>query len=135
MIIDSNLLDALTAQAQESPRLRMNYDLRNSNLDTSQRLLNALEPETVLPIHRHRTTSETIVILRGRATQYLYDDQGNVVEQVALAPQSGVVGMSVEAGRWHRLVCHESGTVILECKVGTYEPLSSDDILNGDGAV
>ena len=76
MKIDNILLDKLTAQAKASPRLRMNLDLRNSPEDGSQRMLNALEPGTVLPIHRHRTTSEVVVMLRGRAVQYLYDEQG-----------------------------------------------------------
>ena len=129
MIIDSKILDTLTAQAKASPRLRMNYDLRDSAQDGSQRMLNALEPGTVLPIHRHRTTSETVVILRGRATQEFYDDQGRLTESVTMAPGSDCVGMSIAKGRWHKLISHESGTVILECKDGPYEPLSEEDIL------
>ena len=126
MKIDYILLDKLTAQAKASPRLRMNYDLRNSPEDQSQRMLNALEPGTVLPIHRHRTTSETVVILRGRAVQWLYDELGNVTGKVFLAagagdpnvvsflglPEDAVSGMQVEKGQWHRLESLESGTVI-----------------------
>ena len=129
MIIDSQLLDTLTAQAKASPRLRMNYDLRNSSADGSQRMLNALEPGTVLPIHRHRGTSETVVILRGRATQYFYDDAGALTEEVTIAAGTDSVGMSVEAGRWHRLESLESGTVILECKDGPFVPIGPEDIL------
>ena len=129
MIIDNALLDDLTARAQASPRLRMNLDLRDSAADGSQRMLNALEPGTELPIHRHRFSSETVVCLRGRATQYFYDDAGLLVEEVTIAPGSSCVGMSVERGRWHKLVCHESGTVILECKDGAYEPIGAEDIL------
>ena len=143
MKIDNILLDNLTAQAQASPRLRMNFDLRDSVEDDSQRMLNALEPGTVLPIHRHRTTSETVVILRGRAVQYLYDDAGNETEQVLLAagagdphvasllglPEGAVPGMQVEKGQWHRLESLESGTVIVEMKDGAYEPISPADIL------
>ena len=66
MKIDNTLLDELTAQAQASPRLRMNMDLRNSAADTSQRMLNAIEPGSVVPIHRHQKTSETVVVLRGQ---------------------------------------------------------------------
>ena len=84
MKIDNILLDKLTAQAKESPRLRMNLDLRNSDADSSQRMLNALEPGTVLPIHRHCSTSETVAILRGRAVQWLYDTDGNVADKVLL---------------------------------------------------
>ncbi len=128
MVIDSQLLDSLSAQAKASPRLRMNFDLRNSPSDGSQRMLNALEPGTELPIHRHMKSSETVVILRGSATQYFYDDAGQVTEQVMMAVGGPCIGMSVEAGRWHRLVPHEPGTVILECKDGPYEPLSPADI-------
>ena len=144
MKIDNRLLDELTAQAQASPRLRMNLDLRNSVEDDSQRMLNALEPGTVLPIHRHRTTSETVVILRGRAVQYLYDDAGNETGHVLLVagagdphvasllglPEDAVPGMQVEKGQWHRLESLESGTVIVEMKDGAYEPISPADILS-----
>ena len=143
MKIDNRLLDELTAQAQASPRLRMNQDLRNSVEDDSQRMLNALEPGTVLPIHRHRTTSETVVILRGRAVQYLYDDAGNETGQVLLAagagdqhvasllglPADAVPGMQVEKGQWHRLESLESGTVIVEFKDGAYVPIGEVDVL------
>ena len=129
MVFDSQLLDTLTAQAKASPRLRMNYDLRNSSADGSQRMLNALEPGTVLPIHRHRGTSETVVILRGSVTQYFYDDAGTLTEEVTIAAGTDSVGMSVEAGRWHRLESLESGTVILECKDGPFVPIAPEDIL------
>ena len=96
MNIDKSLLDELTAQAKESPRLRMNLDLRNSAEDQSQRMLNALEPGTVLPIHRHCSTSETVAILRGRAVQWLYDDEGRVTEKVLLEVGGPIPAMSVE---------------------------------------
>ena len=129
MIIDNILLDRLTTQAKESLRLRMNLDLRNSDADSSQRMLNALEPGTVLPIHRHCSTSETVAILRGRAVQWLYDADGNVTEKVLLEVAGVIPAMSVEKGQWHRLECLESGTVILEMKDGAYEPISPADIL------
>ena len=138
MIIDNILLDKLTAQAKESPRLRMNLDLRNSPEDGSQRMLNALEPGTVLPIHRHRTTSEVVVMLRGRAVQYLYDEQGRETDAVLLAAGAldgegvpgAVPGMTIAKGQWHKLVALESGTVIFEAKDGPYEPISPEDILS-----
>lgn len=129
MNIDKQLLDALTAQAKASPRLRMNYDLRNSPEDQSQRMLNALEPGTVLPIHRHRNSSETVAILRGRAVQWLYDEEGNVVEKVLLEVGGDIPAMNVERGQWHRLECLESGTVIVEFKDGAYEPLVAEDMM------
>lgn len=130
MNIDKQLLDALTAQAKASARLRMNYDLRNSPEDQSQRMLNALEPGTVLPIHRHRNSSETVAILRGRAVQWLYDEEGNVVEKVLLEVGGDIPAMNVEKGQWHRLECLESGTVIVEFKDGAYEPVGAEDILS-----
>ena len=130
MKISKDLLDTLTAQAKASPRLRMSYDLRNSPEDQSQRMLNALEPGTVLPIHRHRNSSETVAILRGRAVQWLYDEEGKVVEKVLLEVGGDIPAMSVEKGQWHRLECLESGTVIVEFKDGAYEPVGAEDILS-----
>ena len=129
MKIDNTLLDNLTAQAQESPRLRMNMDLRNSAADTSQRMLNAIEPGSVVPIHRHRKTSETVVVLRGRAVQYLYDDEGRETGSVLLVPGSEIPAMQVEMGQWHRIEALESGTVILEMKDGAYEPIGAEDVM------
>ena len=129
MNIGSELLDNLTEQAKASPRLRMNMDLRDSAEDQSQRMLNALEPGTVLPIHRHRKTSETMAILRGRAVQYLYDDEGNETDAVLLEAGGEVPAMQVEKGQWHRLEALESGTVIVEFKNGAYEPIGPEDIL------
>ena len=129
MNIDTKLLDTLTAQAKTSPRLRMNHDLRNSPEDQSQLMLNALEPGTELPIHRHRNSSETVAILRGRAVQWLYDEEGNVVEKVLLEVAGDIPAMNVEKGQWHRLECLESGTVIVEFKDGAYEPLVAEDMM------
>ena len=130
MLIDNVLFDKLTAQAQASPRLRMNMDLRNSAADTSQRMLNAIEPGSVVPIHRHRKTSETVVVLRGRAVQYLYDDEGRETGSVLLEVGGEIPAMQVEMGQWHRIEALESGTVILEMKDGAYEPISPADILS-----
>lgn len=129
MRIDKELLDGITAQAQVSPRLRMNYDLRDSVDDKSQKMLNALEPGTVLPVHRHRGFTEVVAVLRGHCIQYLYDENGRVVDSVEMRAGSDCMGMVVETGRWHRLESLESGTVILECKEGAYVPLAPDDIL------
>ena len=129
MNIDKTLLDNLSFQAKSSPRLRMNMDLRDSAEDQSQRMLNALEPGTVLPIHRHRKTSEIVAILRGRAVQYLYDDNGCETDSVLLEAGGEVPAMQVEMGQWHRLEALESGTVIVEFKNGAYEPIGPEDIL------
>ena len=129
MIIDQKLLDKLTAKAKESARLRTAFDLRTTPNDNSQRILNAVEPGTILPIHRHRTSTETIVVLRGRVRQSYYDDKGNITDAFELAPMSGIVGMSVPVGQWHALESLESGSVILETKDGAYAPLTDEDIL------
>ena len=126
-IIDKEALDALTAAAKASPRLRMNLDLRNSPADLSQRMLNAIEPGTVLPIHRHRTTSETVVCIRGHFEEYFYDEAGNRTDVIDMRPGGNV--LNIPAGQWHSLESLESGTVLIEVKDGPYEPISQDDIL------
>ena len=127
MIIDRHILDALTARAQVSPRLRMNMDLRNSTEDQSQRMLNAIEPGTRMPVHRHRTTSETVVCLRGHFEEYFYDEFGVLTDVVDMRP--GGTLLNIPAGRWHSLRSLESGTVLLECKDGAWTPLEQEDIL------
>lgn len=126
-IIDKEALDALTAAAKASPRLRMNLDLRNSPADLSQRMLNAIEPGTVLPIHRHRTTSETVVCIRGHFEEYFYDEAGNRTDVIDMRPGGNV--LNIPAGQWHSLESLESGTVLIEVKDGPYEPISQEDIL------
>ncbi|MBR4918859.1 MAG: WbuC family cupin fold metalloprotein [Bacteroidales bacterium] len=129
MIINEALLDDLTAQAKASPRLRMNYDLRNSAEDNSQRMLNALEPGTIMPIHRHLASSETVVLLRGKICWHFYDDAGNETESVMLDANGDIRCINVEKDRWHSLECLESGSVLLECKNGRYEPLREEEVL------
>ena len=130
MRIDQQLLDTLTEQAKASPRLRMNYDLRNSNADQSQRMLNAIEPGTVVPIHRHQKSSETIVILRGHAIEMFFDDLGHMVDETYdLCPNGDCVAVNVPAGQWHTIKPLVSGTVIMEIKDGAYEPQSPVDVL------
>ena len=130
MIIDQHILDDLTAQAKASPRLRMNLDLRNSPEDLSQRMLNAIEPGTVLPIHRHRTSSETVVCLRGHFEEYFYDDSGALTAVIDMVPGGTLI--NIPAGRWHSLRSLESGTVLLECKDGKWETLGEGDVMTID---
>ena len=130
MKITQALLDDLTAKAKESPRLRMNLDLRDSAEDTSQRMLNAIEPGSPLPIHRHQKTSETVVCIRGRLVEEFYDDLERIcTERIELSPNGPVVALNIPAGQWHTVHALESGTVILEMKNGKYEPISDVDIL------
>ena len=139
MNIDNILLDKLTAQAKESPRLRMNLDLRNSAEDSSQRMLNAIEPGSVVPIHRHQKTSETVVVLRGRVVEEYYSSEGALEASYELAAggdarsESGMTvgcALNIPAGQWHTLRALESGTMILEMKDGVYEPSGAEDILS-----
>ena len=146
MIIDKKILDELTERAKKSPRLRMNYDLRTTPDVQSQRMLNALEPGTVLPIHRHKETSETVVCVRGHFEEYLYTENANandnanvnanlnpnpngrlvLTEVVDMVP--GGVVLNIPAGQWHSLKCFESGTVLLEAKDGAFRPLDDDEV-------
>lgn len=128
--IDTALLDSLTEQAKASERLRINLDLRTSTADTSQRMLNAIEPGSVVPIHRHQKTSETFVVLRGRVVEEFYDE----LERVCTATYEVTTGgptcaLNIPAGTWHTLRSLESGTIILEMKDGAYEPTMDCDIL------
>ena len=127
MIIDSKTLDDLSAQAKANPRLRQAMDLRNSPEDLSQRMLNALEPGTVMPIHRHLGSSETCVCIRGHFEELFYDENGNLTHTIDMVP--GGVVLNIEKGQWHSLRCLESGTVLLEAKDGKYEPLQDCDVL------
>ena len=143
-IIDTTLLNQVSADAKASPRLRMNRDLRNSPEDKSQRMLNAIEPGSPLPIHRHRHTSETVVCLRGRLVWEYYQelrDEGlelrdsskssrvQKVQEIELSPNGQVVALNIPAGQWHTVRALESGSVILEMKEGAYEPLQDCDVL------
>ena len=129
MMIDSLLLDKLTAEAKASPRLRMNLDLRNSAADSSQRMLNAIEPGSVVPVHRHRGSSETLVVLRGRVVEEYYDSEGVCVATYELAAGGPAFGINIPAGQWHSLRALDPGTVILEMKDGAYEPIQECDVL------
>ena len=130
MKITQAILDSLTEQAKASERLRMNLDLRDSETDTSQRMLNAIEPGSPLPIHRHRHTSETVVCLRGRLVEEFYDELERICsETIELSPNGPVVAVNIPAGQWHTVRALESGTVILEMKNGKYEPIQDCDVL------
>ena len=132
MVIDKKILDELTAKAKENPRLRCNLDMRNSADDQSQRMLNALEPGTVMPIHRHLASSETVIILRGRIRWMFYDEQGRITESTELWSDGDVRMLNVEKGRWHSLECLESGSVLFEAKDGPYHPLEEDEVFNSE---
>lgn len=130
MKFDKALFDSVSAEAKQSSRLRMARDMRTTVNDQSQRMLNAIEPGTKLPIHRHTNSTETCIVLRGSAKEIFYDDNGNETEHVRMKPDSDCCGVIIEVGRWHKIVSLEPGTIIFEAKDGSYEPLSQEDILN-----
>ena len=128
-VIDNNLIDSVVAQAKESPRLRMNYNFHESLDDKCHRLLNALEPGTVVPVHRHPTKDESFVILRGKIRVNTYNDAGEVMESVVLSPADGKYGVDIAKNVWHGVECLESGSVIFEVKEGPFVPHDKDGIL------
>ena len=116
MILDDKLLDGVTEKAKKSERLRMNFNLHESLDAKAQRLFNALEPGTILPIHRHRNTAETYILLRGRMNVIFYNEDGSISEKKEINPLKVIYGAHIEKGQWHTLEVLESGTVLFEVK-------------------
>lgn len=129
MIIDKTLLDEVSERAKSSERLRMNYNLHDSLDAKAQRLLNALEPGTILPIHRHRHTAETYLLLRGRIDVVFYNDLGGVTERYELNPEENRYGVHIPKGQWHTIEVRES-SVIFEVKDGPYTPIEPEDMMD-----
>ena len=129
MEITTELLHQLSLQAKENPRLRQNYDLRNSPEDQSQRMLNALEPGTVIPIHRHQESSETVIMIRGAIREHFYDNNGQETEFITLRYGDAIPILIIPKGAWHNLECLEPDTIIFECKDGRYQPAQEQNIL------
>lgn len=141
MVVGKKVFDELTAKAKENPRLRCNLDMRNSADDQSQRMLNALEPGTIMPIHRHKGSSETCVCVRGHFEEYLYGftetrsdgtpdpNSFGILETIDMYPGGPI--LNIEKGQWHSLKCLESGTILFEAKDGPYHPLEENEIWNG----
>ena len=129
MKFDKVFLDTLTDQAKANPRLRQSFDLRTTSDDNSQRMLNAMEPGTVMPIHRHRTTSETMVLVRGKLIERFYNDAGRLTDEFIMESCGEYPMIQIEVGLWHSLEVLESGTVIFEAKDGKYMPLVEEDIM------
>ena len=101
MIIDTQLLDKVSSEAKSSPRLRMNYNFHQLLEDKCHRMLNAVEPGTVVPIHRHPTKDESFVILRGKVRVTTHNDDGSIIEDVVLSQESGNYGVDISKGVWH----------------------------------
>ena len=129
MIINKELLDSISAQAKANERLRMNYNLHEALDSPSQRLINALEVGTKIPIHRHQCTSETYILIRGSIRLSFYDNDGKIIESVILCSDTENIGYNIPKGQWHTLEVLVSNTVIFEVKDGPYQPLNEEDIL------
>ncbi len=129
-LIDKQLLDDVSRQAQKSERLRMNYNFHQSLEDKCHRFLNAVEPETKVEIHRHPTKDESFVLLRGRVRMNIYNDDGTVLESVVLCPEEGLYGVDIPKNVWHNVECLESGSVFFECKEGPFVPHEVEGTLN-----
>lgn len=129
MIINDELLDKITAEAEASPRLRMNYNFHESLDSKAQRLINVLLPGTPLPIHRHRHTAETYVILRGKMFVVFYNDMGAQTERYLLDPSQGNYGVQIPKGQWHGIEVIEP-SAIFEVKDGPYTPIRPEDMLD-----
>lgn len=129
MIINNDFLNKLSNEAKKSPRLRINFDLRTSTDDFSQRMLNALEPGTAIPIHRHNKTSETIICVRGSIRVIFYNENGDIIISIIIKANSENLALQIPQGQFHGVECLEIGTIIFEAKDGAYEELSPFDIL------
>lgn len=129
MLLDKEFLDNLSKSASENPRLRTSFDLRNSDKDNSQRMLNALQPGTKVPIHRHPLTAETLIVIRGSICQKFYNEKGELTDTFVLKAGGECSALQIPAGQFHSLECLEAKTVIFEAKDGPYMPVSSEDIL------
>lgn len=129
-IIDKKIFDELSSQAKASPRLRMNYNFHQSLEEKCHRMLNAVEPGTDIPIHRHPDKDESFVVLRGKVRSTTYNDDGSVIESVVLSQEGGLYGVDIPKGVWHKLESLESGSVVFECKEGPFVPHEVDGILD-----
>lgn len=128
-VIDMDLLDKVSEEAKESPRLRMNFNFHQSLDDKCHRFLNAVEPGTIVPIHRHPTKDESFVLLRGRVMVYTYNDDGTIKDSIELNPNEGRYGVDIPKGIWHNLESLESGSIFFECKEGPFVPHEIDGVL------
>ena len=129
MIIDKALLDGVSEQAKVSPRLRMNYNFHQSLDDKCHRMLNAIEPGTDIPIHRHPDKDESFVVLRGKVRSTTYNDDGSVIDSVVLCQEDGLYGVDIPKGVWHKLESLESRSVVFECKEGPFVEHEVEGIL------
>ena len=128
MLLTTAILDETTAKAKESPRLRMNWNLHQSFEDSVQRMFNALEPGTEVPIARHPDSEESLIILRGRLRVLIFNDQKEIIEDVVIDPRTENIGYHIPKGVWHQVQSLEEGTICFETREGPYAPVAEKDI-------
>ena len=128
-IINDTLLAEETRRAQNSPRLRINYNFHKSLDEKCHRMLNAVEPGTDIPIHRHPDKDESFVILRGKVRSTTYNDDGSVIDSIILSQEDGIYGVDIPKDVWHKLESLEPASVIFECKSGPYVPHEVEGVL------
>lgn len=129
MLLDEKLLSGVIMEAKSSDRLRKNYCLHDSLDSKVQRMFNAMEPGTIVPIQRHPNVAETIIMVKGSMKIFIYDNEKNVIENHILSHENGIYGYHIPCGVWHSVEVLEGGTVMFEVKEGPYAPLSKEDIL------
>lgn len=129
-MINELLLEKVSVKAKDSPRLRMNYNFHQSLDEKCHRFLNAVEPGTVVPIHRHPTKDETFIVLKGRVKVSTFNDEGEILESVVLCQEDGMYGVDIPKNVWHTLESLDSGSVIFECKEGPFVPHEVEGILH-----
>jgi cupin fold WbuC family metalloprotein len=132
-IIDDRLLEEVSAKAKDSPRLRMNFNFHQSLDEKCHRFLNAVEPGTVVPIHRHPTKDETFIVLKGRVKVSTFNDEGEVLESVVLCQEEGMYGVDIPKNVWHTLESLDPGSVIFECKEGPFVEHEEEGVLTLKG--
>lgn len=129
MVIGKELIEELHLKAVKSDRLRVNYDLRDSDEDVVLRLLTVMEPGTVVPIHRHPACSELLVVIHGRLEELYYDDNGRIVKRIELGANGDSSSMIIPSNQWHSIIVKEPCTAIVECREGPLRPTEEKDIL------
>lgn len=129
MVINEELLNLVSDKAKASQRLRMNYNFHQSLDEKCHRFLNAVEPGTEVPIHKHPTKDETFVLLRGKVKVTTHNDDGSIIESIVLCPEEGTYGVNIPKGVWHSLEAIEPNSVIFECKEGPFVPHEEEGIL------
>ncbi|WP_300790701.1 WbuC family cupin fold metalloprotein [uncultured Bacteroides sp.] len=129
MLLTQDIINSVSNLAKESHRLRMNYNLHESFEDSVQRMFNAIEPGSEIPIARHLKSNETLILLQGKLKVFIFNDKKEIIEEVILDRNIGNIGYHIPKGVWHSVKSLETGTVLFETREGPYIPVSDDDIL------